>query len=61
MNVTEAMATSGALIGVLVVLLVQQLGLVALEGLWGSLLTFLVALCVGALIFGTAGWLADRR
>jgi hypothetical protein len=61
MNVVEATATSGAVLGVVVVILLQQLGLLPLSQLLPAVITFLVAVAVGAILLGVVGWYVDRH
>jgi hypothetical protein len=61
MSAVEATASSGAVLGVVVVLLLQQLGFLALSDLWTTVLVLLTAIVVGAVIFGALGARADRR
>jgi hypothetical protein len=60
MNVAGATTTSGAVLGAVVVLLLQQLGLVALSQLLPTILWLAVGIAVGAVVFGVAGKAADR-
>ena len=61
MTLVETTATSGAVLGVVAVLLLQQLGLLALSDLLTTVITFVVAVVVGALVFAIVGTLAERR
>jgi branched-subunit amino acid transport protein len=60
-TIVESTASSGAVLGVVVVLLLQQLGLLALSDLWTSVLSFVVAIALGAIIFGAAGSYVEHR
>lgn len=61
MSVVETTASSGAILGIVAVLLLQQLGVLPLSDFWTGLLAFVVAIAVGAGIFGAVGWSVDRR
>jgi len=61
LNIAETTATSGAVLGLVLVLLAQQLGLFALADLWSSLAILIVGLVVGGLVFGALGYLVDRH
>jgi ABC-type Fe3+-siderophore transport system permease subunit len=61
MTIVETTASSGAVLGIVFVLLLQQLGLIALSDLWTTLIAFLVGIVVGALIFGIVGELVERN
>ena len=61
MTIVETTASSGAVIGLAFVLLLQQLGLYALSHLWTTLLVVLVGIVIGALVFGIVGELVERN
>lgn len=61
MTIVEATASSGAVIGLAFVLLLQQLGLYALSDLWTTLIIVLVGVVIGALLFGIVGELVERN
>lgn len=61
MTIVETTASSGAVIGLAFVLLLQQLGLYALSDLWTTLLVVLVGIVIGALVFGIVGELVERN
>jgi len=60
LTITETTATSGAVLGVVLVLALQQLGALPLSQVWAAVLAFLVAIALGAIIFGTVGALLER-
>ena len=61
MTIVETTAGSGALLGAVVVLILQQLGLLALaDPLW-TIVTFLVAIVFGAIVFGAVGAAVERN
>jgi hypothetical protein len=53
-------ASSGAVLGIVLVFLAQQFGLLALTGILSSVLYFAVAAIVGGVVFGVAARLAGR-
>lgn len=55
MTIVETLATSGAVLGIVVVLLLQQLGLIALPDLLTTFIAFVAAIAVGALVFALVG------
>ena len=61
MNVVEVTTSSGIALGLVVVLLLQQLGALALPDLGTAVLAFAVGALVGGLLFGLVGWSVDRR
>ena len=61
MTIVETTASSGAVIGLAFVLLLQQLGLYALSDLWTTLVVVLVGVVIGALVFGIVGELVERN
>jgi uncharacterized membrane protein len=61
MNIAETTAGSGAVLGLVVVILLQQLGLLPLSQLLPAVILFLVAIAVGAVLFGAVGWYADQH
>jgi len=61
MSVAETTAASGAVLGGVVVLLAQQLGLLALSELVPTVIWFVVGALVGGVVFGVVGWAVERR
>jgi uncharacterized membrane protein len=61
MNIAETTAGSGAVLGLVVVILLQQLGLLPLSQLLPAVILVLVAVAVGAVLFGAVGWYADHH
>lgn len=61
MNVTQTLATSGAILGGVLVLLLQQLGALPLSELWPSVLWFVLAIVLGGVLLGALGAHVDRR
>jgi len=61
MRVVEATASSGGVLGVVIVLLLQQLGALSLSDLLTAVIDLVVAIAVGAILLGVVGWYADRR
>lgn len=60
MRSTSTAASSGAILGIVFVFLVQQFGLLALTDLATSIVYFAVGAIVGGVIFGLAAWAAGR-
>jgi len=54
-------AESGAVLGIVLVLLTQQFGYIALGGLVEALEYLIVAAVVGAVVFGLIGMMLGRR
>ena len=61
MTVATTTAESGMVLGLVVVLLAQQLGLLPLPSLLATIAWVIVGVVVGGVVLGVAGWLADRR
>ena len=61
MSLAETTAASGAVLGGVVVLLAQQLGLLALSELVPTVIWFVVGALVGGVVFGVVGWAVERR
>lgn len=61
MTITETTATSGGVLGVVVVVLLQQLGLLSLSQLLPAVVAFLVAIAVGAIALGLVGRAVERQ
>ncbi len=61
MNVAPQTATSGAVLGAVAVLLLQQLGFLSLSQLLDAVVWIVVGVVVGAVVFGLIGRAADRR
>lgn len=61
MTIVETTATSGAVLGIVVVLLLQQLGVFAFTSLLETLVAFLIAVAAGAILFAAVGSAIDRR
>jgi len=57
----ETTATSGGVLGLVVVILLQQLGVLPLSQLVPTVVAALIAVALGALLFGLVGWYADQR
>ena len=60
MTIVETTATSGAVLGIVTVLLLQQLGLLALPDLVTTLVAFLIAIVAGAVLFALVGSAVER-
>jgi uncharacterized membrane protein len=60
MNIAATLASSGAVLGLVVVILLQQLGLLSLSQLLPAVILVLVAMAVGAVLLGVVGWYADH-
>ena len=61
MNLAETLASSGAILGGVVVLLAQQFGFLALSDVWPTLGWFLAGVLVGGIALGVVGYRLDRR
>jgi hypothetical protein len=61
MSAASRAASSGAVLGIVLVFLMQQFGLLALTGIVASVLYFAVAAILGGVVFGVAAWAAGRR
>lgn len=61
MTAVSSAASSGAVLGIVIVFLLQQYGLLALNGLLESVLYFVIAAVVGGVAFGAAARAAGRR
>jgi len=59
-TIVETTATSGAVLGIVTVLLLQQLGLLALPDLVTTLVAFLIAIVAGAVLFALVGSAVER-
>jgi hypothetical protein len=60
MSAASSAASSGAVLGIVLVFLLQQFGELSLSGILVSVLYFAVAAIVGGVIFGVAAKLAGR-
>ncbi|HYA11053.1 MAG TPA: hypothetical protein VEH10_05230 [Thermoplasmata archaeon] len=61
MRIAQLTAGSGIVLGGVVVLLAQQLGLLPLSQLWPTVYALGLGVFVGGLVFGAVGWAVDRR
>ena len=60
MTIAETTATSGGILGLVVAILLQQLGVLPLSQLWPTMIAALVAVALGAILFGLLGWYVDH-
>ena len=60
MSAVSSAASSGVILGIVIVFLLQQFGYLALTALIPSLLYFIVAAILGGVIFGVAARAAAR-
>lgn len=61
MSAASEGAGAGVVLGIVVVLLGQQFGLLSLSDLEGALVALVVGAVAGALLFGAIGWALGRR
>ena len=61
MSAASYAAESGAVAGIVFVLLAQQLGYLALEDLLTGIVYLVIAGVVGGVLFGLLGWWLGRR
>ena len=60
-SAAESLGESGAVLGVVVLLLLQQLGFLALPNLLTAVVGLVVAVAIGGLLFALVGQSVDRR
>lgn len=60
MNLTTSSAGCGAILGLVAVLLAQQLGALPLSEAGPAAVWILLGILLGGVIFGEAGWLVDH-
>jgi hypothetical protein len=60
-SAASSAASSGAVLGIVLVFLAQQFGYLALTGIVASVIYFAVAAIVGGVVFGVAARAAGRR
>ena len=61
MSATGSGAAAGVVLGVCIVLLAQQLGLLGLSALLTAILYIVVAGVIGGVLFAAVGWALGRR
>lgn len=61
MSAASSAASSGAVLGIVLVFLLQQFGVLVLSAIVLSVLYFAIAAIVGGVIFGVAARAAGRR
>lgn len=54
-------AGSGAVLGAVVIFLIQQFGFLSLSGFVGGLVYLVIAVIVGGILGGLAGWALTRN
>ena len=61
MSAASSAASSGAVLGIVLVFLLQQFGVLALSGIVTSILYFAIGAIVGGVLFGVGARAAGRR
>jgi len=61
MSAASSAASSGAVLGIVLVFLLQQFGVLALSDIITSILYFAIAAVVGGVLFGISARMAGRR
>lgn len=60
MSEASSAATSGVVLGIVLVFLLQQFGVISLTSLFTSILYFAIAAVIGGVVFGAAAVAAGR-